>query len=97
MAHTARTPEVLHGFDLELPLHPATDDAEDVALLLNRLLGLVDEFCTHRETTDADVIQALTLATALRAVMADASERIGTAAPARLLDVQVQDAPLHAA
>jgi|AACY02.2.fsa_nt_gi hypothetical protein len=90
--HTLAT-DTSVGFDLELPLHPATDNAEDVALLLHRVLGIVDEFCADGDTTNADAVQALTLATALRLAIDEASERADGMASPKLLDIAVADAP----
>lgn len=77
--------------DLELPLHPTTDNAEHVAQLLDRLLGLVDEFCRGRQASEADALQALTMATALRAAMAEVSRRGDSTLPTRLLEIEVQN------
>jgi hypothetical protein len=85
------------GFDLELPLHPATDNAEDVALLLQRVLGIVDEFCTQGDTTNSDAVQALTLATALRHAIAEAGETADALKAPKLLDIAVADAGPRAA
>ncbi len=99
MFRTMSTADAFAGFDLDLPLHPATNSAEDVATLLDGVLKIVDDFCTRHDATNADVVQALTLATALRAAMAraaaDNGERTGFARSARLLDVAVQDAAVQ--
>lgn len=92
MPQSILTADLKNGFDLELPLHPATDTAEDVARLLDRLLTLVDDFCVGSNASDADVVQALTLATALRTAMAEVSGTAGAAVPTRVLDVEVRDA-----
>lgn len=80
------------GFDLELPLHPATDNAEDVAQLLQRVLGIVDEFCAQGDTTNADAVQALTMATALRHAMAEDVELVGASTVPKLLEIAVAEA-----
>jgi hypothetical protein len=85
--HTSVLPSDL---DLELPLHPATDNAEHVATLLSRLLGVVEEFAACREASDADVVQALSVATALRSAMAEVDAAGATPEQPRLLKVEVQ-------
>jgi hypothetical protein len=97
MLHQASSRDESRAFDLELPLQPATDNAEHVAILLRRVLGLVDEFCRGQQASEADVIQALTVATALRAAMIEVSRDIGNTASPRLLDIDVQDASRSAA
>ena len=82
--------DTVRAFDLELPLAPGTDNAEHVALLLNRVLAIADEFSEHRQTSAADVVQALSVAAALRAAMAEVTERTGVSLPTRVLDVTVQ-------
>jgi hypothetical protein len=94
LQHTLSTNN-LHAFELELPLHPATDNAEHVAQLLDGLLGLVDEFCRRRQTSEADVLQALTVATALRTAMAEVSACNGDTVPARLLDIALTERRRH--
>jgi hypothetical protein len=77
------------GFEVELPLHSDTDNAEHVAQLLGRVLGLVDEFSSRQNASGADVVQALSVATALRAAMAEVEARTGVGMPAKLLGIQV--------
>jgi hypothetical protein len=91
MLHHTLSANDLQTVDLVLPLHPTTDNAEHVAQLLDGLLGLVDEFCRRRQASEADALQALTAATALRAAMAEISRRGDGPIPARLLEIEVQD------
>jgi hypothetical protein len=82
------------AMDVQLPLDPATDNAEHVATLLRRVLGLVDEFSARQQATASDVVQALSVATALRSAMAEFDE--GTQqvlGAARLVDIVVDQAP----
>lgn len=97
MLHSALSVDAIDDFDLELPLHPATDNAEHVARLLEHLIGLVEDFSRGQNASDTDVVQALTMATALRAAMAEAGRTAGGALPARLLNVDVQNATGRAA
>lgn len=90
MLQPVLTADALRGFDLELPLAPGTDNAEHVAVLLQRVLRLVEEFSDHQSASAGDVLQALSVATALRAAMAEVTERTGVSVPARLLDIEVQ-------
>lgn len=97
MLHQALSGDEIRDFELELPLHPATDNADHVAMLLERVLGLVDEFCRRQRASESDVVQALTVATALRAAMDEVGRHTGADVPARLLDIDVQDAVRRAA
>jgi hypothetical protein len=76
--------------DVELPLHPATDNADHVATLLSQVLGVVEEFTASRHATAADVVQALSVATALRSAMAEVDAASEAMQQPRLLNVDVQ-------
>ncbi len=76
--------------DIELPLHPATDNADDVATLLSRVLGVVEEFTACRGASASDVVQALSVATALRSAMAEVDAVSEAPQQPRLLHVDVQ-------
>ena len=54
--------------DIDLPLHPQTDNGEHVALLVQRILADVDELL-GLGASHADVAQALSIAAALRETM----------------------------
>ncbi|WP_058554274.1 hypothetical protein [Thiohalocapsa sp. ML1] len=88
MLQTVLNTDALRGFDLELPLAPGTDNAEHVALLLHRVLKLVEEFSDIQHASAGDVVQALSVATALRAAMAEITDRTGVSVPAKLLGVE---------
>ncbi len=86
-APTTRQPTNLQ---LKLPLEPTTDNAEHVAQSLHRLLGVADELHSRLNLSESDLVQAMTLATAFRAAMAEMDERGSGALPTRLLDIEVQ-------
>lgn len=81
-----------HGsIDVDLPLHPRTDNGEHVALLVQRILTAVGNGALGTEApSHADVVQALTIATALRAALAEVSARAGGAVTMDLLDIAVE-------
>jgi|GEM_PF-1554816 len=78
--------------DIDLPLHADTGDCEHVALLVQRILHAVGQQTAGGETpSQADVVQALTIATALRAAFAEVSARAGTELTMDLLDIAVEE------
>jgi hypothetical protein len=95
------TQQIAHRFtngsiDIELPLHPDTGDCEHVALLVQRILNEVDQWTSDGETpSQADVVQALTIATALRAAFAEVSARAGRTLTPDLLDIAVEEPNRH--
>jgi hypothetical protein len=91
MMQQALMADLARGFEVEMPLTADTDNAEHVAQLLGRVLNLIDEFCSRQNASDADVVQALSVATALRAAMAEVERRTGTEIPKRLIDIEVSD------
>jgi hypothetical protein len=91
------TQQIGHRFangsiDIDLPLHPDTGDCEHVALLVQRILNEVDQWTAGGKTpSQSDVVQALTIATALRAAFAEVSARAGTKLTLDLLDIAVEE------
>ncbi len=80
------------GIDIDLPLRPDTENGEHVALLVQRILKTVDQLSAGGETpSQADVVQALTIATALRAAFAEVSARAGQDVSLDLLDISVDE------
>jgi hypothetical protein len=76
--------------DIELPLHPSTDNSEHVALLVQRILGAIEDVAaSSREPSQIDIVQALSIATALRTAMAEVSARAGSTLSMNLLDIGV--------
>ena len=82
-----------HGsIDIDLPLHPDTNNSEHVALLVQRILNTVADMAASGESpSQTDVVQALTIATALRAAFAEVSARAGNDVALNLLEIAVDD------
>ncbi|MGB5734339.1 MAG: hypothetical protein WBM40_07850 [Thiohalocapsa sp.] len=82
-----------HGnIDIDLPLHPDTGNSEHVALLVQRILGAIADVAASDDApSQTDVVQALTIATALRAAFAEVSARAGTDLTMDLLEIAVDE------
>ncbi|MGB5831363.1 MAG: hypothetical protein WBG92_05160 [Thiohalocapsa sp.] len=81
-----------NSIDIDMPLRPDTTNGEHVALLVQRILGAVEQVAAGGTTpSQTDVVQALTIATALRAAFAEVSERAGEDLPLELLDISVDE------
>jgi hypothetical protein len=78
-----------HSFALDMPLSEDTDSSEAVASLVEGILGGIDDLTAHDVISDRDVLQALSIATAVRAAVVDLSERSGRRVGLDLLDVEV--------
>lgn len=60
-------------YDLEFPLHPATQDAVRVSQLTSAVLAVLDrEIKITGDISDGDLLQAVAMALAIRARMTDA-------------------------
>ncbi|MCF7990329.1 MAG: hypothetical protein K9M02_07790 [Thiohalocapsa sp.] len=77
--------------DVDVPLQPTTDNSEHVALLVKRILADAETFANRRGASTADVVQALSIAAALRAAMADVNTSSDGKISLDLLDVGVFD------
>jgi hypothetical protein len=75
--------------DIDLPLDPETDNGEDVAQLVQRILLEIETLTAGRSTTQHDIVQALSIATALHAALGEVKRQTGQAPSLDLLDVQV--------
>lgn len=71
--------------ELDIPLHAYTDSDTHVAQLVGTLLN--DIAGVDHEVSDADVLQALAITTAVRVAMADAAAKPGVDFSLELLDV----------
>ncbi len=82
-----------HGsIDIDLPLHPDTDNGEHVALLVQRILKTIAEVAASDDApSQTDVVQALTIATALRAAFAEVSARAGGDVAMDLLEIGIDE------
>ncbi len=73
LAYTATTASGLE-IDFEFPLHPLTVSGSDVASLLTEVLASLDRRITGSgDISDGDVLQALSMALAVRARMLEAA------------------------
>ncbi|TVQ89155.1 MAG: hypothetical protein EA400_08025 [Chromatiaceae bacterium] len=81
--------------DIDLPLLPNTDNGEDVARLVFGILDDVANLTAGRATSHRDIVQALSIATAVRAAMAETASRSGQRIALDLLDVQIADARMN--
>jgi len=88
---TERTDD--HGsIDIDLPLHPDTNNSEHVALLVQRILKTIaDTAASDVAPSQTDVVQALTIATALRAAFAKVSAHAGGEVIMDLLEIAVEE------
>ncbi len=58
------------AFDIEFPLHPETQSGQSVSDLMSRLLEVISAHVQDRgEVSDGDILQALTMTTAIRGRM----------------------------
>jgi len=82
-----------HGsIDIDLPLHPDTDNGEHVALLVQRILKTIAEVAASDDApSQTDVVQALTIATALRAAFAEVSARAGGDVAMDLFEIGIDE------
>ena len=79
--------------DLNLCLHPHTASSEHVGLLIERVLDAVSEIIEEEEDVgDGDIIQALTLAAAVRLSVADVPAGTSKKLLADLLDLAAASA-----
>lgn len=81
------------AFDLDLPLSEDTDDGEAVARIVQGILGGIEDLKANEPVSDRDLVQALTIATAVRAAVANLSEQCGQRVGLNLLDVQLAGRP----
>lgn len=82
-------------FDIDLPLDPDTHNGEHVALLVQGILGDIEAMTAGRGTSQQDIVQALTIATAIRAAMADLQGSGEPGVRLDLLDVSVDSPRLN--
>lgn len=91
----APRPAPAASFAIDLPLAPDTDNGEHVALLVQRILSDIDSLTAGRQTSAQDIVQALTIATAIRAAMAEVNSRSSNRMNLDLLEVSVGNARLN--
>lgn len=88
--------QVAHSIDIDLPLHPETNNGEHVALLVQRILSAVQHPAAGGDVpSQSDIVQALTIATALRAAFAEMSANAGHDVNLDLLEIGVNEPRSH--
>lgn len=92
---TSQTPSTRRYIDIDLPLRPDTDNSEDVARLVFGILDDVANLTAGRGTSHRDIVQALSIATAVRAAMAETAQRTGQRMAFDLLDIEVAEARVN--
>lgn len=63
--------------EIDLPLDPRTESAEDVSLLVSQFLRDIDACSLERQVSLSDVLQALSITTAVHVARAEAQHRSG--------------------
>ena len=63
-------------FDISFPLHPNTGSPVRVSQMISAILEVLDHEVKLEATSNGDVLQALAMATAIRASMVEAPKRI---------------------
>lgn len=84
LTHHRRTVEI------DVALAPETDCAEDVSLLVSRILRDIDRCNADAHMSQADVLQALSIVTAVQAAKAQADETRGFPVGLEFLDSAVR-------
>ena len=74
--------------DVDFPLAADTDSATDVARIVGTLLNDVAGF--DRQASHADILQALSITTAVRLAMAETAARRDPDLSMKLLDIEVE-------
>ena len=75
--------------DIAMPLQTRTDCAANVAEMVRTLLHTIA--ACERTASHSDILQALSITTAVRTAMADAAERANATFSMNLLDLEVGD------
>lgn len=83
------------SIDLDLPLHAETDDGEAVAKLVQNILIGIDDLAANDAISGRDVVQALSIATAVHAAKVEVSALSGERIGLNLLDVRLQEERLN--
>ncbi|HSO84322.1 hypothetical protein [Thiocapsa sp.] len=80
-------------FDVDMPLHPETHSYEDVATLVERFLMSIDAHRRDsRDLAPGDVLQALSIVTAVQMAKGEATERFGSGLQIELRALSVEAA-----
>ena len=77
-------------FDISFPLHPDTASPVRVSQMVSAILETLDREVKLEATSNGDVLQALAMATAIRASMIEAPKRITDNLTAELIVASLQ-------
>jgi hypothetical protein len=89
------SPAPFQSVDLDLPLHEETDDGEAVASLVQNILTGVDDLAAGGAISGRDIVQALSIATAVHAAKVEVSALSGETLRLNLLDVRLEEERLN--
>jgi hypothetical protein len=88
--NTARQGHRGGTFDVDFPLPQTTKSPEDVSHLVDAILRSIAAYADQgRHVSQSDVLQALSIATAVHVARADAMAKAGVDFSLKLLDVSV--------
>ncbi|SDX09967.1 hypothetical protein [Thiocapsa roseopersicina] len=88
-----QTRTLRNTFDVDMPLHPETRSCEDVASLVERFLRSIDAHRRDsRDLAPGDVLQALSIVTAVQMAKGEATERYGSGLQIELRGLSVEAA-----
>ncbi|EGV16994.1 hypothetical protein [Thiocapsa marina] len=77
--HLQQTRAIRNTFDVDIPLHPDTRSYEDVARLVEGFLRSIDSYRRDaRDLSQGDVLQALSIVTAVQKAKDEATGRYGS-------------------
>ena len=77
-------------FDISFPLHPNTGSPVRVSQMISAILEALDREVKLEATSNGDVLQALAMATAIRASMVEAPKRITDQMTAELVGASLR-------
>jgi hypothetical protein len=83
------------SIDIDLPLDPNTDNGEDVARLVHEILDGIAAQTAGRDTSQQDILQALTIATALHAAVGEIGRSTGRLPALSIQGVEVASPTLN--
>ncbi|MCU0834326.1 MAG: hypothetical protein MUC77_07805 [Chromatiaceae bacterium] len=78
--------------EIDLPLDPHTESAEDVSHLVSQFLREIDACCLERRVSPSDVLQALSITTAVHVARVEAQRRSGKLVALPLIGVELSAA-----
>ncbi|UHD16276.1 hypothetical protein [Thiocapsa bogorovii] len=94
--HLQQTRALRNTFDVDIPLHPDTRSYEDVATLVEEFLNSIDSYRRDAQgLAQGDVLQALSIATAVQMAKGQANERYGSGLRIELQGLSVESASVR--